>query len=57
MVVGYNFVAEDLDQLFLMPPSITEWLPEDHLAYFVLDAVDQMDLTPFFADYRAERWV
>jgi transposase len=54
--VGYNFVAEDLDQLFLMPPSITEWLPEDHLAYFVMDAVQEMDLTTFYADYRADGW-
>ena len=55
-VVGYNFVAADHDQLFLMPPSITDWLPEDHLAYFVLDAVDEMDLTTFYADYRADGW-
>lgn len=54
--MGYNFVAEDHDQLFLMPPSITDWLPEDHLAYFVLDAVDEMDLTTFYADYRADGW-
>ena len=54
--MGYNFVAEDRDQLFLMPPSITDWLPEDHLAYFVLDAVDEMDLTTFYADYRADGW-
>lgn len=56
MVVGFNFVAEDADQLFLMPPSITDWLPEDHLAFFVLDAVGEMDLTAFYADYRADGW-
>lgn len=54
--MGYNFVAEDHDQLFLMPPSITDWLPEDDLAYFVLDAVEEMDLTTFYADYRADGW-
>jgi transposase len=54
--VGYNFVAEDHDQFFLMPPSITEWLPEDHLAYFVLDAVEEMDLAAFYADYRGDGW-
>ena len=55
--MGYNFVAEDYDQLFLMPPSITDWLPEDHLAYFVLDAVEEMDhLATFYADYRADGW-
>lgn len=54
--MGYNFVAVDGDQLFLMPPSITDWLPEDHLAYFVLDAVEEMDLTAFYAGYRADGW-
>jgi len=49
-------VAEDGDQLFLMPPSLTEWLSEDHLAYFVLDAVEEMDLTAFYAGYRADGW-
>jgi transposase len=55
-VVGYNFVAEGRDQVFLMPPSITEWLPEDHLAFFVVDAVEQMDLTAFYAGYRSDGW-
>ena len=54
--MGYNFVAEAHDQFFLMPPSLTEWLPEDHLAYFVLDAVNEIDLTAFYAGYRADGW-
>lgn len=54
--MGYNFVAEDGDQFFLMPPSLTEWLPEDHLAYFVLDAVSELDLTAFYTGYRADGW-
>jgi transposase len=37
-----------------MPPSLREWLPEDHLAWFVLDAVEEMDLDHFYADYRAD---
>ena len=37
-----------------MPPSLREWLPEDHLAWFVLDAVAEMDLAAFYADYRAD---
>jgi transposase len=32
------------NQTFLMPPSMREWLPEDHLAYFVSDTIDEMDL-------------
>ena len=37
-----------------MPPSLRDWLPEDHLAWFVLDAVAEMDLAAFYADYRAD---
>ena len=56
LVVGYNFVAEGGDQFFLMPPSLAEWLPEDHLAFFVLDAVEQVDLGAFYVGYRADGW-
>ncbi|HEY9753697.1 MAG TPA: IS1182 family transposase [Oculatellaceae cyanobacterium] len=33
------------DQMFLLPPSLREWLPENHLVYFVSDVIDQLDLT------------
>ena len=36
----------------LMPPSLSEWLPEDHLVWTVLGAVEQMDLTRFCEMYR-----
>ena len=36
----------------LMPPDVREWLPEGHLAWFVLDAVGEMDLAAFYAAYR-----
>jgi transposase len=39
-----------------LPPSLREWLPEDHLAWFVLDAVEALDLAAFYADYRADGW-
>jgi transposase len=54
--VGYNFRVVERDQEFLMPPSVTEWLPEDHLAWFVLASVERMDLSEFHADYRADGW-
>lgn len=54
--VVQNFLPYERDQQYLMPPSLTEWLPEDHLAWFVIDAVDQMDLTGFRAAYRADGW-
>lgn len=50
----HNFVAVDRDQLLLMPPSVAEWLPEDHLAWFVLDVVAELDLAEFLAAYRAD---
>ncbi len=50
--MSYNFVSVDRDQLMLMPPSVSEWLPEDHLAWFVLDVVDELDLSEFLVGYR-----
>src|SRR6266508_6400781 len=40
----------------LLPPSLCEWLPEDHLAWFVLDAVDEIDLSGFYGAYREDGW-
>jgi len=37
-----------------MPPSLRDWLPEDHLAWFVLASVEQLDLGAFYASYRAD---
>jgi hypothetical protein len=47
-----NFLACDREQSFLMPPDVREWLPEDHLAWFVIDAVTEMDLDAFYGAYR-----
>src|SRR5215203_3504498 len=51
-----NFIACDREQELLLPPSLRDWLPQDHLAWFVLDAVEAMDLTAFFAAYRVDGW-
>jgi transposase len=53
-VVGFNFVNSDLDQGFLLPPDMREWLDPDDLVYFVLDAVAQFDLSRFEAAYRCD---
>ncbi|RPJ81313.1 MAG: IS1182 family transposase [Acidobacteria bacterium] len=42
------------EQDFLLPPSLREWLPSDHLAYFVSDLVDQLDLAAIVAPYERE---
>jgi len=49
-----NFIGCDRDQVFLMPPSLQEWLPEGHLAWCVIDCVAVMDLSTFYARYRAD---
>ena len=54
--MGYNFRPVERDQQYLMPPSVREWLPPDHLAWFVLDVVDELDLEPIRARYRADGW-
>jgi transposase len=54
--MAYNFLAVERDQVYLLPPSVADWLPEDHLAWFVLDAVDEMDLVPLYAGYRSDGW-
>jgi transposase len=43
------------DQDFLLPPSLREWLAEDHLVYFVSDVVEQLDLSAIHAVYEQER--
>jgi transposase len=52
--VAQNFIECDREQAFLMPPSLREWLLEDHLAWFVIEAVEEMDVREFYADYRAD---
>jgi transposase len=40
--------------LMLMPPSVADWLPDDHLAWFVLDVVAELDLSAFRSAYRRD---
>lgn len=54
--MGYNFISCDRDQQFLMPPSLNEWLPKDHLARFVVEMVNVLDLSAFYARRRADGW-
>src|SRR5919202_5268551 len=52
--MGQNFIACDREQSFLLPPDVRDWLPEGHFAWFVIDAVAQMDLGAFYAAYRQD---
>jgi transposase len=47
-----NFIACDRGQMMLMPPDLTEWVPDDHVVWSILGAVDQMDLSAFYSAYR-----
>ena len=49
-----NFIESRREQGFLLPPDVRDWLPADHLAWFVIDAVGQMDLSAFYGAYRAD---
>ena len=49
-----NFIESGRERAFLLPPSVRDWLPEDHLAWFVIAVVDQLDLAAFYAAYRAD---
>jgi transposase len=46
-----HFKSLDRDTLFLLPPSVQDWLPQDHLARYVVDLVGKLDLTPIRASY------
>src|SRR6185312_13607461 len=52
--MGQRFIACDRDQSFLMPPDVREWLPPGHLAWFVADSVNAMDLEAFYGVYRRD---
>jgi transposase len=52
----YNFLPCNRDQAYLLPPSVRDWLPENHPAWFVIDAVEQMDLSALYARHRADGW-
>jgi hypothetical protein len=46
--MAHNFLPCEREQELLLPPSLREWLAEDHLAWFVLDAVAELDLEAFY---------
>jgi transposase len=50
--MAYNFLRAQRDQPFLLPPDLRDWLPTGHLAWFILDVVDQLDFAPFYRQHR-----
>ena len=49
-----NVRRVERDQLLLMPPSLSDWLPADHLAWFVVDVVAELDLSGFYRSLRVD---
>jgi len=47
--MAQNFIASRREQGFLLPRDLRDWLAADHLAWFVIDAVADMDLGDFYA--------
>ena len=46
-----RFVTIDRDTSYLLPPSVDEWLPANHLARFVVEVIDQLDLSALTRQY------
>jgi transposase len=49
-----SFLPYEPHQTFLLPPSPSEWLAEDHLVYFVSEIIDRLDLQKFYARYEGD---
>lgn len=47
-----SYLSPDRDQVFLLPPDMRDWLPEDHVVWFVLDVVDRLDTSVLHARHR-----
>jgi hypothetical protein len=52
--MAQNFLSFDRDQPMLLPPDLRDWLSDDHVAWFVIDAVRELDLEPFYVSYRSD---
>jgi len=50
--MGFNFRDYNPHQLMLLPPNLDEWLPQQHLARFIADVVDSLELKPILRCYR-----
>jgi hypothetical protein len=51
-ILPQNFIACDRGQTMLMPPDLSDWVPDDHVVWSILGAVDKMDLGAFYGAYR-----
>ena len=54
--MAYNLIECNREQMYLMPVILQDWLSEGHLAWFMLEAVEAIDLSQFYLKYRADGW-
>jgi transposase len=52
--MAYNFIECNRETGYLLPPSLQDWLPQGHFAWFIIDAVNHMDLTKLYGKYRLD---
>jgi transposase len=52
--MAYNFKECNREQVYLLPPTLQEWLPSKDLAWLILDAIAEMDLAAFYRKYRQD---
>jgi len=52
--MAYNFKECNREQIYLLPPTLQEWLPSTDLVWLLLDAVGEMDLRAFYEKYRED---
>jgi hypothetical protein len=48
--MGVRLIGLDRERVFVMPPSVRDWVPEGHLVWTVLEAVGELDLSAFYAE-------
>ena len=52
--MGKRFRTDFLDQALLLPPSLHDWLPEGHLARFIADVIEELDLSAVYQSYAGD---
>ena len=52
-----RFVDADRDTAYLLPPSVSDWLPQDHLARFVVEIVERLDLSGMVGQPEGRGWL
>ena len=52
--MSQSFIACDRDQAMLLPPSLLDWVPADHLVWTILGSVAELDLDAFYGVYRRD---